>query len=118
MIQSSAGFEFNFQTIQESVTEINNQITTEYSERLKYIKFIDGEIWLGRDPEPNEDDFKLVVTNQRIRFLQNNVEVAYISDQKLYINNATITNRLDLGLFAFFPRSNGNLTLRFFGDEE
>lgn len=118
LIQSSAGFEFNFQTIQESVTEINNQITTEYSERLKYIKFIDGEIWLGRDPEPNEDDFKLVVTNQRIRFLQNNVEVAYISDQKLYINNATITNRLDLGLFAFFPRSNGNLTLRFFGDGE
>lgn len=118
MVQTAAGFEFNFQTIEESVSQINNQVTTEYEERLKYIKFIDGEIWLGKDPEPNEDDFKLVITNNRIKFLQNNIEVAYISNNKLYITNATITNRLDLGLFAWYPRPNGNLTLRYFGEGE
>lgn len=117
LVQTASGFEFNFQTIEESVTQINNQITTEYSERLKYIRFVDGEIWLGKDPEPNEDDFKMVINNERIRFLQNNVEVAYISNNKLYITNATVTNRLEMGLFAWYPRSNGNLTLRFFGDE-
>lgn len=116
MVQTASGFEFNFQTIETAVTQINDQITTEYTERLKYIKFIDGEIWLGKDPEPGENDFKLVLTNNRIRFLQNNIEVAYVSDNRLYITNATITNRLDLGLFAFYPRPNGNLTLRYFGE--
>lgn len=117
LIQTADGFTFNFQQITETVTELNNQITTEYSERLKYIKFVDGEIWLGKDPEPNENDFKVVITNERIRFLQNNIEVAYMSNNKLYITNASITNRLELGNYVFYPRSNGNLTLRFFGDE-
>lgn len=118
LVQTASGFEFNFQTIEESVSQINDQITTEYSERLKYIRFIDGEIWLGKDPEASEDDFKVVITNERIKFLQNNIEVAYISNNKLYITNATITNRLELGLFAFYPRSNGNLTLSFFGEDQ
>lgn len=115
MLQNVQGWEFNFQTIQETVTQLGDQVYTERDERLKYIRFIDGEIWLGRDPEPGEDDFKVVISNERIRFLQNNVEVAYISNNQLYITNANITNRLDIGSFYFAPRSNGNTTLRFNG---
>lgn len=110
-VQTIEGWEFNF-------TEINNQLTelgTSQTERLKYIKFIDGEIWLGRDPDPGQDDFKVVISNERIRFLQNNIEVAYISNNKLYITNANVTTRLDIGLFSWMPRNNGNTTLRYMG---
>lgn len=111
LIQNWEGWEFNFTEIQESIDEIG----TSYSEQLKYIKFIDGEIWLGRDPDPGQDDFKVVISNERIRFLQNNIEVAYISNQQLYITNARVTTRLQIGNFAFFPRENGNMTLRYVG---
>lgn len=106
------GFEFTFNTLSNTVTQIGDQVTEIYSEQLKYIKFIDGEIWLGRDPDPGQDDFKVVISNERIRFLQNNGEVAYLSNNQLYITNAQILKRLDLGNFAFFPRENGNLTFR------
>lgn len=115
LLQDSNGWEFNFQEIKETITQLGDQVNTEYSETLKYIKFIDGEIWLGRDPEPGEDDFKCVISNERIRFMQNNIEVAYISNNKLYVNDAQILNRLDIGNFYFAPRSNGNTTLRFNG---
>lgn len=116
LLQTAAGFEFNFQELTETITQLGDQTSTEYSERLKYIKFIDGEIWLGRDPDPGQDDFKVVIGNQKISFLQNNIEVAYISNDRLYITNARITTRLEIGNFAFFPRSNGNMTLRYIGD--
>ena len=115
LIQDNESFNFNFQQLETVVTTINGQVTTEYNERLKYIKFIDGEIWLGRDPEPNEDDFKLIISNNRISFKQNNVEVAYVSNDLLYITNARIITRLEIGDFAFFPRENGNMSLRYIG---
>lgn len=110
--QTQSGFEFTFNTLTNTVTQLGNQVSTTYEEQLKYIKFIDGEIWLGKDPEGSEDDFKVVISNEKIRFLQNNVEVAYLSNNQLYITNGQILNRLDLGQFAFFPRDNGNLTFR------
>ena len=111
MVQSWDGWEFNFTEVTEQITELGSL----YGTQLKYIKFIDGEIWLGRDPDPGEDDFKVVISNERIRFLQNNVEVAYISNKQLNITDARITNRLEIGNFAFFPRTNGNMTLRYIG---
>lgn len=111
--QTSEGWNFEFNELVQTVTQIDNEMNTEFTNTLKYIKFIDGEIWLGRDPDPGEDDFKVVISNERIRFLQNDSEVAYISNNQLYITNAEVTNRLDIGRFAFVPRQNGNLTLRY-----
>lgn len=110
--QNDAGWEMEFNTITQTVTQLGDQVSTNYTEQLKYIKFIDGEIWLGKDPDEGEDDFKVVISNERIRFLQNNAEVAYLSNNQLYITNGQILKRLDLGNFAFFPRDNGNLTFR------
>ena len=112
LTQTVDGWDFNWQTISETITSIDGVVSTEIEERNKYIRFIDGEIWLGRDAEEGEDEFKVVISNTRIRFLQNNIEVAYISNKKLYITDAEVTNRMTLGSFAFYPRSNGNLTLR------
>lgn len=111
MVQNWEGWEFNFTEVTEQITELG----TFYGTQLRYIKFIDGEIWLGRDPDPGQDDFKVVISNQQIRFLQNNIEVAYINNQQLYITNAKILNKLEIGNFAFYPRSNGNMTLRYLG---
>lgn len=113
--QDSNGWAFNFEQIRSEITQIGDDITTRYETQLKYIKFIDGEIWLGKDPDIGEDDFKVVISNERIRFLQNNTEVAYISNNQLYITNADVRQRLDIGKFSFIPRDNGNLSFKYVG---
>lgn len=112
LTQRAEGFTMDFKTVNETVKQINNQFVTERDERYKYIKFIDGEIWLGKEVPIGEDDFKLVIKNDRISFLQNKVEVAYMSNNKLYVTDIHVTNSLQLGRFIFSARSNGNVGIR------
>lgn len=113
--QTAQGWEFNFNSIQSTVTELGDQVTANYTEQLKYIRFINGEIWIGEVAESGEDEFMVVISNERISFRQNNSEIAYLSNNQLYITNATVTNQLDIGDFSWRPRSNGNTTLVYMG---
>lgn len=115
MEQDIDGWNLQWSEITTNVTELGDTVNATFSEQLKYIKFINGEIWLGRDPDPGQDDFKVVISNQRIRFLRNNAEVAYISESKLYITDAQILGNLEIGNFAWIPRSNGGMSLRYNG---
>ena len=117
LLQTVEGWDFTWEETTEIIKELDGLVSTEIDTRIKYIRFIDGEIWLGKDPEPGEDDYKVRITNERISFMQNNIEVAYISGQRLYINEAQILNRLIIGEFAFYPRDNGNMSLRYIGGE-
>lgn len=115
MLQTIDGWDFTWEETTEIIKELDGLVSTEVDTRIKYIRFINGEIWLGRDPEPGEDDYKVRITNERISFMQNNIEIAYISGQRLYISEAQILNRLIIGEFAFYPRDNGNMSLRYIG---
>ena len=72
-----------------------------------YMQFTEDGLRIGRE----NDDFSLLITNNRIIFYNANAEVAYLSDDKLYINNGEILTTLILGRFAFDPQPNGNLSL-------
>lgn len=120
LMQTSDEFSFNFETIEKATTELNGVISTEVEERLKYIKFIDGEIWLGKDAESGEDDFKLRISNQRISFLLNNVEVAYFADDAMYVETAYlyrayITKGLYIGGVLIEESSDENVNARWVG---
>ena len=45
----------------------------------------------------------------------NDTEVAYLSNNKLYVTQAEILSKLIIGKFAFEPQSNGNLSLIYNG---
>lgn len=111
LLQTSDGWSFEFQVIEEQLTQLGDEISTKYSEQLKYIRLVDGEIIIGI--EGNE--MSLRISNDRISFMQGGVEVAYMSSNKLYITNAEVTHTLNLGLYSFAPRSNGNLSFRYNG---
>jgi hypothetical protein len=113
LIQRSGEIDIQFTTITEAVTKINDEFVTERDERYKYIKFIDGEIWLGKEVGIGEDDFKLVIRNDRMSFLQNNMEVAYFSNNQLYVTDIQVTRSLGLGQWKWEVRENGNLGLRY-----
>lgn len=97
-----------FNTITQAIAQVDGQAQSNYANILKYIRFEDGNIILGEDG----NEITLTIANDRITFMQNGVEVAYLSDNNLYIGNAIIKagGRLQLGNFAFVPRSDGSLS--------
>ncbi len=94
-----------------AITEIENvdgSVQTQFQEISKYIRFVDGKIILGEVG----NEITLEISNNRLSFLQNNLEVAYMSDNKLFVLNSEFLGSLKIGNFAFTPRSNGNLSLK------
>ena len=111
--QTPESFDFLFsqsKTKEDIADQIGNT-DAKVSEFSKYIRFVDGDIILGE----TGNSITLKIENDRISFLQNNSEVAYLSNNQLFITNAEIGTRLDLGKYSFNPRSNGNLSFNYMG---
>jgi len=107
--QTADDFNFKFDTVNDRITEENGDINRNLIEISKYIQFSDGKIILGEAG----NKLKTVINNGRISFVYNdNIEVAYITDQKLYITQAEILDRIVIGSYAFIPRANGNLSFK------
>lgn len=105
---TAKGFEMQFDNISKNLGDVSNNADTRFQEISKYIRFVDGNIVLGEAGS----ELILKIANDRISFLQNNTEVAYFSNRKLYVTDGEYTNSLQLGKFAFIPRSNGNLSFK------
>lgn len=105
---TAKGFEMQFDNISKNLDDVSNNADTRFQEISKYIRFVDGNIVLGEAGS----ELILKIANDRISFLQNNTEVAYFSNRKLYVTDGEYTNSLQLGKFAFIPRSNGNLSFK------
>ena len=110
--QTNDSFEFRFSNYEADLQSIVAGTDAEFEEIKKYIRFVDGNILLGE--EGNE--LTLKIQNNRIAFLENEVEVAYFSDKKLHIMDADFINSLQVGNFGFFPRANGNLSFKKVGE--
>lgn len=91
-----------------------DKITTENASKIdgtqaqvnainSYIRFEDGNIILGEADNP----ITLTIENDRISFKQNNNEIAYISDDQLFINSARVNDQLDFGKFSWQPSKSG-----------
>jgi hypothetical protein len=104
--RNSVEIQFNqFSAELEAVAAGND---AEFEEIKKYIRFVDGQILLGEVG----NELELQIANDRISFLQDGAEVAYFSNRKLYVTDTQILHSLQLGSFAFMPRSNGNLSFK------
>ena len=110
--QTNDSFEFRFNQYEADLQSIVAGRDAEFEEIKKYVRFVDGNIILGE--EGNE--LTLKIQNDRIAFLENEVEVAYFSDKKLHIMDANFINSLTIGNFGFFPRANGNLSFKKVGE--
>lgn len=80
----------------------------EFEEIRKYIRFVDGMILLGEVG----NELELQISNDRISFMQDGAEVAYFSDRKLHVTDASFLHSLQIGNFAYMPRANGNLSFK------
>ena len=116
LTQTSEEIRMDFnKTVTTYVDGLQNQIddNTSYAEKQfstinKYIRFVDGKIILGE----MGNELTLTIQNDRLSFMQSNVEVAYFSNNKLYINQAEVLTSLKIGKFEWVPGTDGSLSLR------
>lgn len=106
--QTKNSFEFKFKQFMQDLADVANGTDAKFTDISKYIRFIDGNIELGQVGDP----ILCRIKNNRFSFLENNVEIAYIADRKLYITDGEFINSLKIGNFAFIPRKNGNLSFK------
>ena len=104
--QTEKDFNFLFNNATEQINDLAGDTNEQFQEIQKYIRFVDGDIVLGE----TGNEITLKIQNDRISFLQNNSEVAYFSENKLYVTDGEFLNSLQLGNFAFKPRDNGSLS--------
>lgn len=104
--KNSVNVEFtNFKTDFETS---KNQNIASFNEIHKYIRFIDGNIYIGVEGNP----IQLIEKNDRLSFVQGGAEVAYFSNNRLYVNDGQFNSTLRIGNFEFSPRPNGSLDFK------
>jgi len=106
--QTETDYTFLFNTLLETINSNKQSADSSFIEINKYIRFEDGNILLGE----SNSTITLKIQNDRISFFQNGSEVAYFSNNKLYITRLEVTETFYLGNFAFILRSNGNTSFK------
>ena len=95
------------------VENVEGETQAQFRELASYIRGYQNE-----DGQPVLElgavtsDIILKQTNDRIQFIQGGMEVAYISNNTLYITDGHFINSLRVGDFAFIPRANGSLDFK------
>lgn len=105
--QTSDNFQFNINNVVSQINSVNDNTQQQFQEIATYFRITADGTELGK----SDSDIILRQSNDRISFIQNNTEVAYISDSTLYITDAHFLVSIRIGNFAFKPRANGNLSL-------
>ena len=112
--QSEDRFTWSVSQLSSLATDLEqNRSSTEEQFKLiqTYMTFdVDG-LTIGKAGNP----FTFRVINDRVGFYMNGAEVAYLSNNKLYVTQAEILTQMKIGKFAFAPQSNGNMSVIYAG---
>ena len=81
----------------ESITNVITRVDDEFNERKKYMRFGEDGLELFTTINGEIGLFKMQLTENRLSFYEGTNEVAYMSNEKLYISNAEITTSLQIG---------------------
>ena len=102
-----------FQTITEAIEEVGDTEATHYAEFIKYIRFEDGNIILGEQGSA----ITLTLENDVLSFYNNGTQVAYLSDNTLFITDGRFLRSVRIGSYGFIPEANGSVSFTFLGGE-
>ncbi|HBF7594786.1 TPA: phage tail protein [Clostridioides difficile] len=111
--QTNKDLTLNFTRVNDYTAEIDGELTTFKKEVGTHIRFSEDGMELGKVDSP----FTATLDNTKLAFYDHNNEVAYISNNKMYITQAEITNNLKIGnknsgFFTWQEGTGGNLSLK------
>lgn len=108
LTQTANQLRLDIQTVVQSLSDTNAEVNKNQATLLTYFDFQADGLTIGL----NTSNVKLRLSNNKVQFLKDGVEVAYLTDGQLYVTDAHFIKTLVLGNFEFTPRTNGNLSLR------
>lgn len=91
--QTAKDITFTFEQSKQYTEETVNGVQTFIDEIKTYQRFSSDGLELGQIGSP----FMAKLGTTKLSFLQNGVEIAYISNNKLYITEAQVTDKLSIG---------------------
>lgn len=100
--QTKDSWQVTFNQFRQTLNGITDSTDEQFDEIKKYIRFEDGNILLGNSTSP----LILKLRNDRIQFLQNGYEVAYISDQRMHNTVCEIIKQLKIADSAWTVETN------------
>lgn len=112
--QTDSSFTWTIQQLellQGDVESGHSDMGQQLADIMSYMTFDTSGLTIGKAGNP----FTFRVVNDRLAFFMNNSEVAYLSNNKLYVTQAEILTKLQIGKFAFEPQTNGNLSVIYSG---
>ena len=111
-VLTSRDFKVEFTTIIEQIKKVNGDLISYKNEVGNWMRFdADGNLVLGATRVAGQDAYELKLKKNRISFMVNDEEGAYISNIQLYILNAVVVQNLRIGYFEWVTHGIGNLGL-------
>lgn len=98
--ETSKGFNMSVNSLTDRVTEQGNEANS-YREQLQtYFGFSEDGLDIGKKVNGEKQQYSISIDNERMGFLQDGSEVAFIQYNKLHINAVEAMDRLSVGAAA------------------
>lgn len=106
--QTHDSITFDFDKFKEIYQNDKSVFQGKFDDISSYIRFDIEGMEMGK----KDGEFKMRLSPKKQSFFMKEKEVAYFSNEELYITDARILRSIRIGNFAFVPRENGNLSFR------
>lgn len=98
--ETSKGFNMSVNSLTDRITEQGNEVNS-YREQLQtYFGFSEDGLEIGKKVNGEKQQYSIDIDNERMGFLQDGSEVAFIQYNKLHINAVEAMDRLSVGAAA------------------
>lgn len=98
--ETSKGFNMSVNSLTDRITEQGNEVNS-YREQLQtYFGFSEDGLEIGKKVNGGKQQYSINIDNERMGFLQDGSEVAFIQYNKLHINAVEAMDRLSVGAAA------------------
>ena len=101
-------------TFTRTETELTSN-TNEVSERVKklesYVRLTDEGVEIGK----SDSSVVQKSNNEKLAFVADGVELASFGKEQMRVKNAVVEQKLTMGKFAWIPRGDGSVSLKWIG---
>lgn len=115
LTQTADEFRMSFTNIQQNLDDVQAGNDAQFSEIYSFISFAGGSITLGR----SDSEITLKIENDQIGIYRNGVLLTYWQAEKQVTPSdleVPVGGKVQLGNYAFIPRSNGSLDFTWVGE--
>lgn len=98
--QTSKNFNLSINSLSDRVTEQGGEVNSYREELETYFDFGDDGLQIGKKINGENQQYSINIDNEKMGFLQDGSEVAYIRYNKLHINTVEAMDRLSVGAAA------------------